>query len=251
MSRRAHDTPRRSRCHPRRVRRERLSRSPHARGLVARRARLRCGPSSSPCRVSIPSSRGWPCLNRFLFLLVAVVSPALLVAMLFGGHAAGVSFAERLPCLALAVVALVLAGLHARPMIDPFRTLRSCHVARARDLARRRRVRGAAARRLVDRRAADAGRDLDRSPRRPRAQRSARGARPASPSSPDAQAFSRSFCSSATSRSRMRRDSNAAHVDVEPHQVAARLLVQVALLRLEHREVLAEDRRLAARGSSR
>ena len=57
-------------------------------------------------------------LNRFLFLLVAVVSPASSVAMLFGGHAAGVSFAERLPCLAFAVVALMLAGLHARPTTD-------------------------------------------------------------------------------------------------------------------------------------
>jgi len=57
-------------------------------------------------------------LNRFLFLLVAVISPASSVAMLFSGHAAGVSFVERLPCLALAVVALMLAGLHARPMTD-------------------------------------------------------------------------------------------------------------------------------------
>ena len=57
-------------------------------------------------------------LNRFLFLLVAVISPASSVAMLFSGHAAGVSFAERLPCLALAVVALMLAGLHARPTTD-------------------------------------------------------------------------------------------------------------------------------------
>ena len=57
-------------------------------------------------------------LNRFLFLLVAVISPASSVAMLFSGHAAGVSFVERLPCLALAVVALMLAGLHARPTTD-------------------------------------------------------------------------------------------------------------------------------------
>ena len=57
-------------------------------------------------------------LNRFLFLLVAVMSPAASVAMLFGSHAAGVSFAERLPCLALAMVALTLAGLHARPTRD-------------------------------------------------------------------------------------------------------------------------------------
>jgi peptidoglycan/LPS O-acetylase OafA/YrhL len=57
-------------------------------------------------------------LNRFLFLLVAVISPASSVAMLFGGHPAGVPFAERLPCLALAVVALMLAGLHARPTTD-------------------------------------------------------------------------------------------------------------------------------------
>ena len=57
-------------------------------------------------------------LNRFLFLLVAVMSPAASVAMLFGSHAAGVGFAERVPCLALAVVALTLAGLHARPTRD-------------------------------------------------------------------------------------------------------------------------------------
>jgi len=57
-------------------------------------------------------------LNRFLFLLVAVMSPAASVAMLFGSHAAGVGFAERLPCLALAVLALTLAGLHARPTRD-------------------------------------------------------------------------------------------------------------------------------------
>ena len=57
-------------------------------------------------------------LNRFLFLLVAVISPASSVAMLFSGHATDVSFAERLPCLALAVVALMLAGLHARPTTD-------------------------------------------------------------------------------------------------------------------------------------
>ncbi len=57
-------------------------------------------------------------LNRFLFLLVAVISPASSVAMLFSGHAAGVSFAERVPCLALALVALLLAGLHARPTTD-------------------------------------------------------------------------------------------------------------------------------------
>ena len=57
-------------------------------------------------------------LNRFLFLLVAVISPASSVAMLFRGHAADVSFAERGPCLALAVVALMLAGLHARPTTD-------------------------------------------------------------------------------------------------------------------------------------
>jgi len=57
-------------------------------------------------------------LNRFLFLLVAVISPASSVAMLFGGHPAGVTLAERLPCLAFAVVALLLAGLHARPTTD-------------------------------------------------------------------------------------------------------------------------------------
>ena len=67
--------------------------------------------------VSIPPP-GLAMLNRFLFLLVAVISPAASVAMLFSGHAAGVSFAERLPCLALAVVALTLAGLHARPTTD-------------------------------------------------------------------------------------------------------------------------------------
>jgi len=57
-------------------------------------------------------------LNRFLFLLVAVISPASSVAMLFAGHPAGVAFAERVPCLAFAVVALVLAALHARPTTD-------------------------------------------------------------------------------------------------------------------------------------
>ena len=57
-------------------------------------------------------------LNRFLFLLVAVISPASSVAMLFAGHPAGVTFAERVPCLAFAVVALVLAALHARPTTD-------------------------------------------------------------------------------------------------------------------------------------
>ena len=57
-------------------------------------------------------------LNRFLFLLVAVLSPAASVAMLFGGHSAGVTLAERLPCIALAVVALLLAVLHARPTTD-------------------------------------------------------------------------------------------------------------------------------------
>ena len=57
-------------------------------------------------------------LNRFLFLLVAIISPAASVAILFGSHATGVSFAERLPCLVLAVLALTLAGLHARPTTD-------------------------------------------------------------------------------------------------------------------------------------
>ena len=57
-------------------------------------------------------------LNRFLFLLVAVISPASSVAMLFGGHPAGVTLVERVPCLAFAVVALLLAGLHARPTTD-------------------------------------------------------------------------------------------------------------------------------------
>jgi len=57
-------------------------------------------------------------LNRFLFLLVAVISPASSVAMLFSGHAAGASFGERAPCLALAGVALMLAALHARPTTD-------------------------------------------------------------------------------------------------------------------------------------
>ena len=57
-------------------------------------------------------------LNRFLFLLVAVISPASSVAMLFGGHPAGVTLAERVPCLAFALVALLLAGLHARPTTD-------------------------------------------------------------------------------------------------------------------------------------
>ena len=76
----------------------------------------------------------------------------------------------------------------------PHRALRSRHVAGARVVARRRRVRGTAARHLGDRRPADAGRDLDRPPRRPRAQPFAGGAsaRAVAPS-PDAQAFDRSF----------------------------------------------------------
>lgn len=57
-------------------------------------------------------------LNRFLFLFVAVISPASSVAMLFGTHPAGVTLAERVPCLALAAVALLLAALHARPTSD-------------------------------------------------------------------------------------------------------------------------------------
>ena len=57
-------------------------------------------------------------LNRFLFLLVAVISPASSVAMLFGGHPAGVTLAERVPCLVFALVALLLAALHARPTTD-------------------------------------------------------------------------------------------------------------------------------------
>ena len=61
---------------------------------------------------------GLAMLNRFLFLLVAVISPAASVAMLFAGRPAGVAFVERVPCIALALVALVLAGLHARPTTD-------------------------------------------------------------------------------------------------------------------------------------
>jgi len=57
-------------------------------------------------------------LNRFLFLLVAVISPASSVAMLFGGHPAGVTVAERVPCLVFALVALLLAALHARATTD-------------------------------------------------------------------------------------------------------------------------------------
>ena len=57
-------------------------------------------------------------LNRFLFLLVAVISPASSVAMLFGGHPAGVTLAERVPCLVFALVALLLAALHGRPTTD-------------------------------------------------------------------------------------------------------------------------------------
>jgi hypothetical protein len=58
-------------------------------------------------------------LNRFLFLLVAVISPASSVAMLFGAHPAGVvTLADRLPCLAFALVALALAALHASPTTD-------------------------------------------------------------------------------------------------------------------------------------
>jgi hypothetical protein len=66
----------------------------------------------------VDPTSGLVMLNRFLFLLVAVISPASSVAMLFGGHAAGVTFAERLPCLGFALVALLLAGLHARPSTD-------------------------------------------------------------------------------------------------------------------------------------
>jgi peptidoglycan/LPS O-acetylase OafA/YrhL len=61
---------------------------------------------------------GLAMLNRFLFLLVAVISPASSVAMLFSGHPAGVTLAERVPCLAFALFALLLAGLHARPTTD-------------------------------------------------------------------------------------------------------------------------------------
>jgi hypothetical protein len=58
-------------------------------------------------------------LNRFLFLLVAGISPASSVAMLFGAHPAGaVTLAERLPCLAFVLFALALAALHARPTTD-------------------------------------------------------------------------------------------------------------------------------------
>lgn len=58
-------------------------------------------------------------LNRFLFLLVAVISPASSVAMLLGAHAAGVAtLADRLPCLGFALLALALAALHARPTTD-------------------------------------------------------------------------------------------------------------------------------------
>ncbi len=58
-------------------------------------------------------------LNRFLFLLVAVIAPASCCAMLFGPHpAAVVTVAERLPCLALALVALALAVLHSSPTTD-------------------------------------------------------------------------------------------------------------------------------------
>src|SRR6187399_1933129 len=76
-------------------------RDPRTRGgPVRHRARLPCRSSSSLCRVSIPPP-GLAMLNRFLFLLVAVISPAASAAMLFGSHAAGVGFAERVPCLAL------------------------------------------------------------------------------------------------------------------------------------------------------
>lgn len=55
-------------------------------------------------------------LNRILFLLVAVGAPASAAAMLYvGTHPAGtVVLADRLPCLGLALVALLLAVLHAR-----------------------------------------------------------------------------------------------------------------------------------------
>ena len=58
-------------------------------------------------------------LTRFMFLLVAVIAPASSVAMLFGSHPpADITVAERLPCVALAIVALALAALHARPTTD-------------------------------------------------------------------------------------------------------------------------------------
>ena len=44
-------------------------------------------------------------LNRFLFLLVAIVSPAFSVAMLFGSPPDGVTLAERLPWVAFSLVA--------------------------------------------------------------------------------------------------------------------------------------------------
>lgn len=66
----------------------------------------------------VDPTSGLVMLNRFLFLLVAVLSPASSVAMLLSGPPAGATFAERVPCLAFAVFALVLAGLHARPTTD-------------------------------------------------------------------------------------------------------------------------------------
>ena len=57
-------------------------------------------------------------LNRFLFLLVAVIAPASCCAMLFGAHPAGVTLAERVACGVLASIALALAALHARPTTD-------------------------------------------------------------------------------------------------------------------------------------
>jgi hypothetical protein len=55
-------------------------------------------------------------LNRILSLLVAVAAPASAGAMLYvGSHPAGVvTVAQRAPCLGLAILALTLAGLHAR-----------------------------------------------------------------------------------------------------------------------------------------
>lgn len=55
-------------------------------------------------------------LNRILSLTVAVVAPASAAAMLYvGAHpAAVVTFAERVPCLGLAILAVGLGALHAR-----------------------------------------------------------------------------------------------------------------------------------------
>lgn len=55
-------------------------------------------------------------LNRYLALLVAIIAPLSAAAMLFAGTRplGAVSLAERMPSVALAILALTLAALHLR-----------------------------------------------------------------------------------------------------------------------------------------